>query len=393
MSSVSPVFAAVGLLLAFAVMLAMSRTLAIRFAASRVLSIDGLRGYLGFAVFLHHGAIWFFYLRTGVWALPPSRLYTHLGQSAVALFFMITGFLFYAKLLKARGQPTNWPRLYLGRFFRLAPLYGVAIGALLAVVAMLSNGALAQPWPALVADVGRWLGFTLLGAPDLNGVARTALILAGVTWTLPYEWLFYALLPLLALSTGGRPGSAAESAVWSAWPWLLMGVGALLLSAPLGLSWRFLAAFAGGMAAAVVQRSSAMRAAASSPWASVVVLGCAALVVGRYDTAYSAAPLALLTLAFSLVASGASLFGLFTSNPSRLLGELTYGIYLLHGLLLFVLFRFVIGFKAAAQLSAEAHWAAVLACVPLLLGTTFLTFQYVEQPAIAWGRRFAARWA
>lgn len=383
-SPVSPVFAVLGLLLAFAVAFAIGRLAPVHFPAGRVSTIDGLRGYLGFAVFLHHAAIWYYFLRTGEWALPPSRLYTHLGQSGVALFFMITGFLFYAKLLQAGGQQPRWTRLYVGRFFRLAPLYGVALAGLLVVVAVLSNAELAQPWLVLALDVGRWLGFTILGAPDLNGVARTSLIVASVTWTLPYEWLFYALLPLLALTTGARPAARL-------WPWLLLGIAALALAAPLGLSWRFLAAFAGGMAAAVLQRSSAVRAAATSPWACGVVLVCAALVVGRYDTAYSAAPLALLTLAFSLVASGASVFGLFTCPTSRLLGELTYGIYLLHGLLLFVLFRFVIGFDAAAQLSPLAHWAVVLACVPLLLGITWLTFRCVEQPGIAWGRRLADR--
>lgn len=387
MNPVSPVFAAVGLLLAFAVTFVLSRLVPVRFPAGRVSSIDGLRGYLGFSVFLHHAAIWFFYLRSGEWALPPSRLYTHLGQSGVALFFMITGFLFYAKLLDARGHPTNWPRLYIGRIFRLAPLYGLALMGLLVVVTVLSKGVLAQPWPALAAGVGRWLTFTVLGAPDLNGVLRTSLILASITWTLSYEWLFYALLPLLALTTGGqRPASTRP-----AWRWLALGIAALVLAAPLGLSWRFLAAFAGGVVAALLQRSSAVRAAALSPWASVLVLVCGALVVSCYDTAFSAAPLALLTLAFSLVASGASMFGLFTHTTSRLLGELTYGIYLLHGLLLFVLFRFVIGFETAAQFSPEAHWAAVLASVPLLLGTTLLTFRFVEQPAIAWGRRLAGR--
>ena len=290
-------------------------------------------------------------------------------------------------MLNARGQPTNWPRLYIGRIFRLAPLYGVALVGLLVVVAALSNGALAQPWPTLAAGVGRWLAFTVLGAPDLNGVLRTSLILASVNWTLPYEWLFYALLPLLALTIGGwRPAPTRP-----AWPWLALGITALVLAAPLGLSWRFLAAFAGGVVAALLQRSSAVRAAALSPWASVLVLVSGALVVSCYDTADSAAPLAFLTLAFSLVASAAAVFGRFTHTTSRLLGELTYGIYLLHGLLLFVLFRFAIGFEAAAQFSPEAHWAAVLACVPLLLGAALLTFRCVEQPAIAWGRRLAGR--
>ncbi|MFC6337438.1 acyltransferase family protein [Pseudomonas karstica] len=60
----------------------------------RFVTIDGLRGYLAFFVFLHHSCIWYYYLQSGVWALPPSRLFVHFGQMGVALFFMITGFLF-----------------------------------------------------------------------------------------------------------------------------------------------------------------------------------------------------------------------------------------------------------------------------------------------------------
>src|SRR5579862_6911783 len=76
--------------------------------ADRFLAIDGLRGYLALSVFLHHSCVWYFYLRTGKWELPPSRLYVQLGQSSVALFFMITGFLFYSKLLQARNREFDW---------------------------------------------------------------------------------------------------------------------------------------------------------------------------------------------------------------------------------------------------------------------------------------------
>ena len=89
----------------------------------RYSTIDGLRGYLAFAVFLSHSSIWYFYLHFGRWDVPQSNFYTHLGQSSVTLFFMITGFLFWSKLLDGRVQPIDWSRLYLSRLFRLVPLY------------------------------------------------------------------------------------------------------------------------------------------------------------------------------------------------------------------------------------------------------------------------------
>ena len=70
----------------------------------RFLAIDGLRGYLAFFVFLHHAMIWFFYLKTNKWEVPPSNLYTHFGQAGVAFFFMITGFLFFLKSLMEKKE-------------------------------------------------------------------------------------------------------------------------------------------------------------------------------------------------------------------------------------------------------------------------------------------------
>ena len=108
----------------------------------RYATIDGLRGYLAFFVFLHHGTIWYFYLRTGMWEAPPSNLYNQFGQSSVALFFMITGFLFWTKLLEAPHKPIDWGRLFVSRVLRLMPLYLCAMLLVLLTVAILSNGTL-----------------------------------------------------------------------------------------------------------------------------------------------------------------------------------------------------------------------------------------------------------
>ena len=66
---------------------------------SRIHTLDGLRGFLALAVLFHHGAIYHGYLKTGIFALPPSRFYTDLGEAGVAMFFMITGYLFWGQIL------------------------------------------------------------------------------------------------------------------------------------------------------------------------------------------------------------------------------------------------------------------------------------------------------
>src|SRR3990167_3188135 len=148
----------------------------------RFASIDGLRGYLAFFVFLHHSSIWYFYLRQGQWRIPPSNLYTHFGQSSVAFFFMVTGFLFFSKLIDGKTRGVDWGKLFISRFLRLVPLYLFVMLLLFSVIALLSNGVLNEPLPKLIKGVIRWLGFTILGAPNLNGIDHTSTIVGRVTW-------------------------------------------------------------------------------------------------------------------------------------------------------------------------------------------------------------------
>ena len=70
-------------------------------------AIDGLRGLLGIAVFVHHTVITWFFLHGDGWRLPPSRFIVHFGQSSVALFFMITAFLFWGRVLDREARSTG----------------------------------------------------------------------------------------------------------------------------------------------------------------------------------------------------------------------------------------------------------------------------------------------
>ena len=161
----------------------------------RVVTLDGLRGFLALAVFFHHSSIYHGFLLGALWQLPPSRPYALMGQMGVAFFFMITGYLFWSRLIDEQGQ-TNWMRLYVGRVFRIGPLYLAAIAAMLLFVAIRTGLHLNLPVDQLAPQIGRWLELGFIVGPDVNLYGNTALILAGVTWTLHYEWIFYLALPL-----------------------------------------------------------------------------------------------------------------------------------------------------------------------------------------------------
>ncbi|MEO5670785.1 MAG: acyltransferase [Ramlibacter sp.] len=340
-----------------------------------IASLQGLRGYLAFFLFIYHAAIWYFYLRTGNWAAPPSRFYTHLGQSSVVLVFMVTGFLFFSRVLD-RSREIDWRRLYVSRALRLAPLYVLMVAMLFVAVIALSGWTLKTAPGELATGLAKWLAFAIPGAPDLNGVGNTWIIVAGVAWVLPYEIAFYACLPWLALATGRRVP----------WPVLL----AVLL--PLGWSALFpvmpvvFVALAAGMAAAPLARSERVRAAATGGLAAVAALALVVLVAARFPSAYSAAPIAILGIAFAVVACGNDMFGILSGRLARSLGDLSYGIYLLHGIALFALFHWGFGLPVAGNLTPVQFWLAVAGLSPAVVAAAYLVFELLERPVMVRGR-------
>ena len=341
-------------------------------AAGKYRTIDGLRGYLALFVFLHHSAISYFYATTGVWQLPPSNLAIHLGQASVSLFFMITAFLFYGKLIDGAGRSMDWGRFFVGRILRLMPLYALVIAVVLVLTLIESRGMLMDsPRHVLVAIID-WFSFTIIAEPPINGVGVQQFI-AGVNWSLPYEWYFYFSLPLLALTCRIRV----------TWPYLLASLIVLVWMTQSRALPFYVAVFACGIAAAWAVRSSALTTFARSSTGSVAVVACIISVVVFFDSAYGFLPLILLAVAFALIASGADLFGLLLIKPSHVLGEIAYSIYLLHGMILFVGLKYVVGHDAVREMSPLQYWSVVCVLMGVLLVLSTITFGTIEARSMA----------
>jgi peptidoglycan/LPS O-acetylase OafA/YrhL len=336
--------------------------------------LDGLRGLLALGVYVHHGAIWHHYLRSGHWEAPPSRFFANLGQESVLLFFLLSGFLFCERVFAAGRAPLDWRRLYLTRLARLGPLYLVFVGLIAVAVLLLSHGQLRESLPRVAAELAAWTGFAFL-MPSINGVRHPELTaLAGTAWTLRYEWLFYAALPALALALGARvPVFAFVLAA--------LGLGAMLALPQLEPV--YLAGFALGGAVAWLRRQAAGSLALRTRPAAAAAIAALALALGVFDSGRSVGVLLLLTLAFAVVAAGSDGAGLLAARATRRLGTLAYGLYLLHCPLLFL------AFALAAHVSEPAHWNAwqhaafVLALLPVLIGAAALSYRLIEQPAMA----------
>ncbi len=340
---------------------------------SRFVSIDGLRGYLAFFVFIHHAVVWYFYLHSGAWKIPPSKLYTHLGQTSLSFFFMITAFLFFLKLLDSDHKPIDWARLFIARVLRLAPLYLFVVAIVFFIVAYLTGGQLKIPLWKLVAEIVNWILFSIYGMTNINGLPNTALIVSEVTWSLSYEWFFYLLLPFMAMIVGRRSVPIF---------YLFISLLTIALIIVLNPDSKYVLSFFAGIFAAYALRFERVVRLANTRVASWVAIAVLLIEVNVYSSAYSFIPQLLIFIAFLILVCGNDLFGALSNQVSRALGEVSYSIYLLHGILLFIVMNFVLGLEQARILDWQHYWLVIICITPILILISFLTFRFIESPAM-----------
>jgi peptidoglycan/LPS O-acetylase OafA/YrhL len=219
------------------------------------------------------------------------------------------------------------------------------------------------------------------GSP-INGFASPGVFLAYVTWSLRWEWLFYASLVVTAFFARSRITAWAFPAAGLAVSMALL-VRSQASHTPLETA-AFIALFCIGMLTAALAPGVA-KVNFRTPLFSGLALVLLATVLTLFDTAYAAAPIGLLGAAFFMIANGADLFGLLTSRPARRLGDVSFGIYLLQGLVLSAVFA-----SAAAQAFALAaplnHWLLIGAAALALVAVSTLAHAVIERPGIDLGR-------
>ena len=345
---------------------------------SRYASIDGLRGYLAFGVFVHHAIITLIFLRTGVFDFPPSNFYSQLGQGSVALFFMITGFLFWNRLL-TQGRQHDWLAFAVSRLFRLYPLYLPLMLIVFVTVFYLQNWELKDSWIQLFGQTLAWLTFD---RPDVNQYHQTGMLISNVTWTLSYEVFFYLALPLAGMVFIYR-GS------WQQTVLCLIGIYGLyeLIGMEHSLKKHFLASFLGGIGAAYWVRRPQLVAWGQTRMAGIIALLALAIAFTAFNRAFALRPLLLMSLFFVIVASGNTLFGALKPRSIRWLGEISYSTYLLHG---FVLWVFIQRLPLVLDLDVSDIWTflpLMALCSCLLIIISSLTFLYIEKPGITAGKK------
>lgn len=292
------------------------------------------------------------------------------GVTAVIGFYLISGYVMTGLIQRHFAAPAHMPAFYVDRLLRIMPQYLVYAGATLAWFFVTGAHTAFLARSPGVADLLNNLAVVPLNFYMFNGADQFSLI--PPAWSLGAELQFYLLAPCMVL----WPRLGVVLAVTS------LGIYALAMIGRLHTEWfgyRLLAGvlwvFAAGMVLFVVQRSrpalAVLMAAAAPPVALAIYL-----LLRRYGlhaVPYNQEVLIGWGLGLPL------LHWLSRRRSGRLdavAGDVSYGVFLNHFLLIWLLF-------ASPGLSAAQYALLALGSVSL----SWLTQRLFERPALAWRRR------
>ncbi|MEQ0104733.1 acyltransferase [Klebsiella sp. JN_Kp124] len=342
----------------------------------RFIEIDGLRGYLALMVAAHHFYIIYAWVLNDEWKEPDFIVFNNLGVFAVSIFFMITGFLFIGKIDRARLKGSlEFFSLMKSRIFRICPLYvfAVFITVVLSFHTMLYQLSDAN---SLVKDIFKWMVF--LG-DSVNGYHDSKRITAGVTWTLRYEWLFYISLAGVYFISKIKYGLVA------------LGLGVALFSLMqidfLYFNSLYLIFFVlGGVSYFFNKKYSAKfgRGVFKGIVPSLILLLSLVLALFTSEKEHLLLFSILCFIFFMIVVMGGDFFGLFCMETSRALGEISYSIYLMHGIVFFILFRVM--WPEIIRSNFYAYSLLLPACLFCVVLFSTFTFLKIELPFINAGK-------
>ena len=368
--------------------------------------LDGLRGFASLWVLIGHVMFLTGY-KVMIFAEP---------DLAVELFIIISGFLMtYHYQAREAREPwmaaDTWKTFWVRRFFRIAPLYYVCLA-----VAMIAGPALWQArldaasiMPGGVEEQARYAGRYL--DQSLTNILLHVTFIFGATWThnfktaLPdwsigLEMQYYLVFPFLmiaVLKLGRYLGMAllvGGMALFGAW----LDRSGYVIGAYSMLPLKF-HLFAAGMLVAMTLKVEAK-------WKWLLILGAIAVIFvplgGGRSPMHRGIKIGIV-LGFAALLYKDSLPALLkwptemldrllSNAPARFIGDVSYGVYLIHLLVILP----VCGWLAVSYpdlAPATRFWACFGLTVLITYSLGYLCYRFIEQPGIALGRKVAARYS
>lgn len=359
--------------------------------------LEGLRGLAALWVLLYHvGAL-----------MGVQLLLVRSGGLGVDLFILLSGFLMVHQYEQRRtSQPWSSARtighFYLRRFFRIAPLY-----YFLLIVSYLEGPLLARCVQYITQHSSAFIGGVrdaswtnlLVHLSFVFGLfprycARAAL----PDWTISLEMQFYLVFPLMMLIVS-RFGKSGYAVITGFTLLILLGINlglpSFVSSFPVAsfLPMKMHLFLLGMLISAAFHKSIHL----ASVVLAIIFLPLLPLVerVHRFHLTWMITDIGMAAILFMLTCGGeraaAAMFLLrkfLNAWPTKLLGDISYSVYLVHILLIVPLIALLL----------HAHWAASLPTIPrylffssaamlVVFPVSFALYHFVERPGIAFGKR------
>ncbi len=312
-----------------------------------------------------------------------------LGSFGVALFFTLSGCTLYLSANRT-GFPrvTSWYLFYLKRFFRIWPAFALALLAYLLAGHLLHD--------TLLPYKDTWIGSPRLTPYAMGDLVHYLLLVfnfsgpAGLYnnafWSLPIEFQYYLVLPLLVVL------------VQKFGPWALFGMivlGHLLYKADFdgidsSLVFRLFFTFCLGVYCGYLYERANFRL---TTWFTLpALLAMTAFVYLFSKGRFSGLPMPSEWIVYGFVAVGCVLVTVLTSirvpkpiaHVLTFYGDVSYSLYLLHNLVIALAVVIFIHFST---------WLAPFKLLYLTLATTvgstliaWLSYKFVELPSIRAGQ-------
>ncbi len=337
-----------------------------------VRSMEGLRGFAVFLVFLVHYTTFI-----DPWIAKPTltralaqTLHT-IGNTGVDLFFVLSGYLIYGMLI-SREQP--FLRFLTRRAERIYPAF-LAVFLIYFVLSFLLPSHSKIPDGSF--DAVLYLSENLLLLPGLFPIDP----MITVAWSLSYEMFYYVAIPVVI----GLVGLRQKSIAWRVSFFCAVALVTVAYCAIAGGPVR-LVMFVSGILLYETIRSGRFRAPRSSVALAALVIGllCTLLPVG--GSMGQALKMSILFASFFALCfscffyPNAWLGRAFSWTPVRWLGNMSYSYYLLHGLALQVAFLALGVFLPPIEQGFPFFFALLPLMFALTLCPSALLFLVIERP-------------
>ncbi len=329
---------------------------------------------------------------------PENSMLIRKSYLMVDLFFIMSGFVLlhvYGESFSTIFKKADFFKFLRARFARLYPLHLFTL--LLAIAFFLSSNSPANPVnnPAAIPT-----HLLLLQSFGIHSIFTWNV----PSWSISAEWWCYMLFPLIVLMLSKNNKTVflliiLSASIYFSILYLLPRTNPFMPAAPvphnLDVTYdygflRGLAGFMAGMVTYILYQQRKLNQIFSKDIVGIIVVGITLFALHRGVNDIIYIPLFMLVV-LGIGANTGIIHKIFMVRPLQYLGTISYSIYLMHGLLIFLIaVPLVLGmgyaYKGPGSLTLP-FWTGLGICSIFLLavvGVSSITYFFIEKPCRKW---------